>query len=164
MVTEVMTETPTATVWDRLEDSAQWTALTLQQRVFLAAFLAGAGAVLATKTAYHAKNDQQAKVMSYEVSAKPAVVDAIAIATGATAEPTREELIAETRRQLRRAVPGSISASRLNAQLISLTAPEKTEQAPEPDQDLVEADTKFEVGATVEQDGHRYKIVAQEIS
>jgi hypothetical protein len=124
----VTTESAT---WLNLEDSPEWARLSTQQRAWLALFLASAGdSLAAAKGAYRVSSAENHRAIAHQVAHHPAVVAALDVANGTeseTAEPTREELIASTRRQLRRADPGSVAASRLNAQLLSLASPEKSE-------------------------------------
>jgi hypothetical protein len=135
---EMAVETVSAAeTWERLESSAAYAACTGQQRVYVVAVLANGGdSISACRAAYATRDAHQAQVMAWEVAKKPNVVDAIALANGtASEEPTREQLIEECRRQLRRAKPGSVAASRLLFQLERLTMPDAKpaeQEQPEP--------------------------------
>ena len=147
--------------WEAISSTKQWEDLTEQQRIWCIAWLSnGHDYFEATSLAYH--GSANSRTMSYEIRKHPSVVAFLELYRVLTqGSPTKEEQIAGILASIRQAPP--YEQSRMRHLLAKLTGviemPPETEVTP----DLVEADTKFEVGATVEQDGHRYRIVAEEI-
>ena len=118
----------------RLESSPQWAALTEQQRIWVTQFLATGSALLATRTAYKAKSEANARVLSYEIAKNHRILAALDVAAGkaspvktererliATEQRQRKQLIATVRKQLAAAEQGSTAAQRFTAQLERLT-------------------------------------------
>jgi hypothetical protein len=159
--------------WSRLDGSERWERLSVAQRAFVAAFVASSSALTAVRLSYKPATETNVRAIASQVEHHATVQAAVDLALNREAEPvTHEQLITETRRQLRRAEPGSVAASRLNAQLERLTMPdvkpaEDSQPKDEPSSDLVTIDERqqtFSVGAVVDQNGHRFKIVAEEIA
>ena len=128
------TQFESTAAWTRLESSPQWAALTEQQRIWVTQFLATGSALLATRTAYKAKSEANARVLSYEIAKNHRILAALDVAAGkaspvktererliATEQRQRKQLIATVRKQLKAADKGSVAAQRLLAQLERLT-------------------------------------------
>jgi len=108
--------------WERLEKSSQWAALTAPQKLWVVVFVATGSALEATKTAYKAKSEVNARVLSYELAKNPKIIAALDAAQGVV-RSERDMLVAEVKAQLRAAERGSIAASKLAAQLERLLLP-----------------------------------------
>ena len=153
MVDAVMTE-PTA-AWERLEDSQEWARLSDKQRAFLTVFLATTDSLASAGIVYCPSSKENLRSIAWQTLHKASVIEALDVARGTEHETelTREELISETRRHLRRAQPGSVAADRLLARLERLKKSEQptTEPLSEISIEDRKPQQKFTVGQIVTQ-------------
>jgi len=170
----IQIETPD--VWVRLADSPQWEALTEPQKVFVLEFLTTGSVLQATKAAYNTSSEQNARVLSYELSKNPTIRAALDVAAGrvlpemvtpAKIEPARKKLIALVRKQLKAAELGSVAASKFTTQLerlkLGIKAGPHIHSDDEPENNSPTEPQTFPIGAVIVQDGKKYQVKAEEI-
>jgi phage terminase small subunit len=151
--------TPEAPVdWSLLEQSAAWRDLTKQQQLWVLDFLVSGSALSATKAAYHASSDVNARVMGYELRKNKSIVAALDVAAGKV-KTDRDILIETVQEQLKFAEKGSIAAAKLTVQLERLQIGIKAgrHEVPEPDEP---SPARFKVGDICTQSGEKFRVTA----
>jgi hypothetical protein len=89
----------TSMTWERLEASAQWTALTVKQKIWFVVFMGTGDALVATRAAFDCKSERNMKIMSYEARRHPALRSAIGFYCGRS---ERELFLEELQRTISR--------------------------------------------------------------
>jgi hypothetical protein len=155
------------TAFDALRASAEWRALSAQQRVWLTEYLTNGGdPIAAARVAYPDAKAKSQVAMSYQIPKSPALMDALTWWRWRDARNSRVEMIALIRQQIAKAEPGSVAATKLVSMLKTLTqqSADDTEAKLETaDSYLIETaaqDQQFSIGDIVVQDGQRYRVTS----